>query len=264
MRLVTHIVEITAQPSSLPLIIEFRSPDFHGFGALILPLLLALVATLGWSSERPDPFALVVVVAHVGLALYMQRNAPFLAIVAAPMLARAATAAFGGGQARPARALRLMQIVLVLGIIALAARTAPRHARFEASVDADYFPTGAVAFLQAQPPLGRMLNTFNWGGYLIYTLHPRYRVSIDGRGGAYGDAFIRDYLQLQLGGEKWRERLDRLAPDFVLCERGGRLAVLLAGTPGWAQVYRDRVAVIFVRADHPLRPQLERSRGERG
>jgi hypothetical protein len=44
----------------------------------------------------------------------------------------------------------------------------------------------------------------------------------------------------------------------VLCERGGPLAILLAESTGWTQVYADKVAVIFIRPDHPRRADLER------
>ncbi len=263
--LVVHVVQITTQPSALTAVVEFMSPNFHSSsGVLLLPLLLALIATLAWAAERPDPFALILVLVHAALALYMQRNAPFLAIVAAPMLARAATRIFPAGRDQLSPALTRVLGVFVLAMVVLAARTVPRRAEFEPNVDANVFPVGAVEFLKAQPPLGRMMNTYNWGGFLIYTLYPRYRVSIDSRGGAYGQAFILDYLRAQFGGEGWQTYVNRLAPDFVLCERGGPLAVLLTGSPRWSQVYVDKVAAIFVRPDHPLSARLNRSHPRRG
>jgi hypothetical protein len=259
-RLVTHVVEMATQPSALPAIVEYASPDFHGPDALLIPLLLALIGTLAWTLARPDPFQLVLVLLHTALALYMRRNVPFLAIVAAPMLARAATRAFAPGRDRPSPGLIRVQALLVLALVVLTIRAVPRHAEFEVNVRSDYFPVEAVEFLKAQPSLGRMMNTFNWGGFLIYTLYPRYHVSVDGRGGAYGEQYLRAYLGAQFGGEGWQAYVDRLAPDFVLCERDGSLAALLSASPRWTQVYADRVAAIFVRSDHPQRALLDRRR----
>ena len=82
-------------------------------------------------------------------------------------------------------------------------------------------------------------------------------VSIDSRSGAYGEAYTLDYLNAHFARDGWQTYLARLAPDFVLWERGGALATALAASPDWARVYADDVAVIFVRADHPLRAMLE-------
>jgi len=262
-RLVTHVLEMGTQPSALPTIIEYMSPDFHGPDVLLIPLLLALIGVLAWTVARPDAFHLVLVLTHTAAALYMRRNVPFLAIVAAPMLALAATRAFAPGRVQPSPGLIRAQTLLVLAIAALTIRAIPTHAEFERNVRTDYFPVEAVRFLKAQPSLGRMLNTFNWGGFLIYTLYPRYQVSIDGRGGAYGEQFLREYLSAQSGGKGWQAYVDRLAPDFVLCERDGSLAALLAENPRWTQVYADKVAAIFVRSDHPDRARLDHRRQER-
>src|SRR5262245_46094486 len=190
-RLVTHVVEMATQPSALPAIVEYASPDFHGPDALLIPLLLALIGTLAWTVGRPDPFQLILVLIHTALALYMRRNVPFLAIVAAPMLARTATHAFAPGRDRPSPGLIRVQALLVLVLVALTIRTVPRHSEFELNVRSDYFPVEAVEFLKKQPPLGRMMNTFNWGGFLIYTLYQGYQVSIEGRGGAVYEQDLR-------------------------------------------------------------------------
>jgi len=265
--LLQHVHDLTSQPATLGVITEFASPDFHGAGILVLPLLLALLGALGWATERPDPFVLAVVTLQAGLALYMQRNVPFLAIVAAPMLARAATVAAGTQPTVPARLGRThvaAHAMCAAAFVALAASALPTRSGFDANVRPEAFPVDAVRFLRTQPPLGRMMNGYNWGGYLIYTLHPRYHVSIDSRSGAYGEAYTLDYLNAHFARDGWQTYLARLAPDFVLWERGGALATALAASPDWARVYADDVAVIFVRADHPLRAMLEHATAAAG
>ena len=103
---------------------------------LVLPLLLALIAALGWATTRPDPFGLVLVLGHTALALYMRRNVPFLAIVAAPVLARAATQALGARDTGASGRLRRIQIVFVLALAVLALSTIPRRAELEPNIRA--------------------------------------------------------------------------------------------------------------------------------
>jgi hypothetical protein len=264
-RLIANVADLASQPASLAVITEHTSPDFHGAAIIALPLLLATLAALAWSRERPDPFALVLVLLHLALALYMQRNLPYLGIVAAPVLARAATRAWPALRitvdARPLPPRHaLAHIGLAVLFVALALSAAPTHAALERNLRADAFPVDAVSFLREQPPLGRMMNGYNWGGYLIQTLYPRYRVSIDSRSGAYGEAFTLEYLEAHFARPGWEAYLERMRPDFVLWERDAALALALARSPGWVEVYRDRIAVIFVRGDHPLRAALEQAR----
>jgi hypothetical protein len=258
--LLRHVIEIGRQPATLPEIAEHASPDFHGFvGALVLPFLLALMASLALVRKPPDPFLLTLVIAHAGLALYMQRNIPSLAVLAAPLIAQGAARVLPEAE-RPMAALsgRRLAVRAALALIALALVISglPRDAALEPNLRPKTYPVAAIHYLEQQPPLGRMLNGYNWGGFLIYALYPRYQVSIDGRSGVYGETETRAYLDTHLARENWRAYFDRVNPDFVLWERGGVLATVLAESPRWVRIYADDTAVIFLRADHPLRAQL--------
>jgi hypothetical protein len=74
-------------------------------------------------------------------------------------------------------------------------------------------------------------------------------VFIDGRADVYGDAFMDEYvLAYQLRGD-WRRPLERYGVELVLIESGASLEALLNESDGWQRVYRDELAVIFIRQD---------------
>jgi hypothetical protein len=91
-----------------------------------------------------------------------------------------------------------------------------------------------------------MFNGYNWGGYLIWTLYPDYPVFVDGRTDLYDDPFLRNYLDVVLVRENWREDLARYGVRFILIERDSVLARFLAEDGGWQQRYADDLAVVFV------------------
>jgi hypothetical protein len=258
--LLAHVVEISHHPVAIPVIVEFSSPDFHAAGLFVLPLLLALVAVLAAGTERPDPFLTVLVTGHLALALYTQRYVPLLAIVAAPLVGRAATSALGldaAGNAPFTRPHAVAHAAIAAGFLVLAATAVPTHAALEPNLRPGEFPVDAVRFLRRQPNLGRLLNSFNWGGYLIYTLYPDYQVSIDGRTTVYGEDETLAYLDMHFVRDGWRAYLSHWHPDVILWERRGALAVALGESPDWVRVYGDDTAVVFLRADHPLRAEVE-------
>ncbi len=262
--LLLHMREIASHPATLP-IVELASPNFHHeSGPYLLAIVLLVFATFAWSPERPDSFVFALVVVHLALALYVQRNVPLLVIVAAPAAARAATLALPRWLADPPRrslspphvVAHLLAMGMIVGIVAVHLPTRPG---FEDNLPPKTYPVEAVRFLHAQPRLGRMFNGFNWGGFLIYALYPDYQVAMDGRATFYGEENVLGYMKLSHVRPDWRRQLARLRPDFIIWERGDALARSLADHKGWVRVYADDVAVIFVRRSHPLRRHLERA-----
>jgi hypothetical protein len=55
-------------------------------------------------------------------------------------------------------------------------------------------------------------------------------------------------LAYQLRGD-WQRPLDRYDVDYVLIESGASLEALLEASDAWTRVYRDDMAVVFVRAE---------------
>jgi hypothetical protein len=116
----------------------------------------------------------------------------------------------------------------------------------EANV-ARVFPVGAAAFLRETRPPGPLFNSYNYGAFLMWELYPDYRVYVDGRTDLYNDAFLREYLDVMAGRERWREVFARRGIRLVLIEPDAALATVLRQEPGWGLAYEDGRAVVFVK-----------------
>jgi tetratricopeptide (TPR) repeat protein len=121
---------------------------------------------------------------------------------------------------------------------------------------AHFYPEAAVQYLRAMEPPQRLLNLYNWGGYLM--LHaPGIPVFIDGRANTiYGDRVYNDYLRIQSAGRGYRALLARYGADLALLPQNSRTAQLLQREPGaWRPVYTDRATVLLVPPGSPYLAQ---------
>ena len=107
-------------------------------------------------------------------------------------------------------------------------------------------PSTAMAYVKQTGLGGRVLNHYDFGGYLIHAGVPTF---IDGRGELYGRDFIRRYADTigLRGGEPLEQLLERNRIDWTFMPPDQPANRLLARLPGWRQAYADDAAVIFVR-----------------
>jgi len=120
----------------------------------------------------------------------------------------------------------------------------PSREAVERSVDR-MFPVKAVAYLDAHPVAGPMLNSYGFGGYLVGSGR---KVFIDGRADLYErSGVLGDYIKLTLMKPGAFSVLDEYRIDSCLLYRDEPLAVALEGRPNWKRVYEDDVAALFVR-----------------
>ena len=119
------------------------------------------------------------------------------------------------------------------------------------------YPSGAVDFLQAHQIGGRIFNSYEKGGYLIWRLWPQSQVFIDGR--ALNESVFRDYqkmIQYADGSQGARDLLDRYGIQVIVMNgfenNSGepyRLPVALADPTEteWKLVFQDAQAVVYLR-----------------
>jgi hypothetical protein len=113
-------------------------------------------------------------------------------------------------------------------------------------------PVDAVAYIQTESPPGPLFNSYNWGGYLLFTLWPDYPVFVDGRTDLYDDAFLRQYLSIYVADDGWQALLDEYGIQLVIVETNSILAKFLRVDPAWQEAFRDEMATVFVRETGPL------------
>lgn len=110
------------------------------------------------------------------------------------------------------------------------------------------FPVKAIAFLREHPEYKRTFNDADWGSYMMYSLGPPHRVFIDGRYDIYEYTKVfSDYLAITRLSPNTFFLLRKYRVDSTLIPSGSPLATLLAASPGWIEVYQDKLAAIFVR-----------------
>lgn len=126
------------------------------------------------------------------------------------------------------------------------------------------FPKGAADFLLAHHVSGRMFNTYEYGGYLIWRLWPRERVFIDGR--ALSESVFLDYARILYdrdasdGVRPARQLLDDYGIQVIVMntfEYSNGLLYLLAPSLAdpaqkeWKLVYSDPQAMVMMREPPP-------------
>lgn len=247
---------------------EWAAPDFHllQLQPFIWLLLLALAA-LALARRQGDwtDLALIGVFGYMGLLAV--RNVALFALVAAPVVARYATAALDELALsprlswlstltrplprRPSRAISLLNLGLL--VVALAAGGALVGLRLVQMDEPDGWgpglPVQAAEYLQTHDLPGKMFNTYNWGGYFVWTLYPQQPVFVDGRTDLYAfHGVLDDYVQVHLARAGWRDVLARYGIGYVVTEEGGLLATVMDEAEDWQAVYRDGITVIYVPA----------------
>jgi hypothetical protein len=275
-RLHEHIYRYLSDPYLMNKIVEFRSPDFHGWGqrCFVLILVLMLIAAAGNRGKmRVSHWLIVLLSAWMGV--YAVRNLPvsamLLALIAGPNLWESV----GGLAERPGAwgALRrgaawlsefaaragmqdsqlrghlwpALGVIAALAICLNGGRVGSQHV-IQNEFDANHLPAGAVDYLEQEQSTEPVFGLDQWGGYLIYRLYPRRKVVIDDRHDLYGSDRFREYLILIQCEPGWKDVLERWRIQTLVLPAGSPLANLLNQVPRqWQTVYQDNSAVVIER-----------------
>ena len=116
---------------------------------------------------------------------------------------------------------------------------------------------GAVAYLDHHDVPGPLLNTYGFGGYLVWARGPEHKVFIDGRSELYeAGGLLNDYLQVLDIKPAGLAVLRFYGIKSLLLDRGEPLVTVLNALPDWQKVYFDNRSVIFVRRE-PVAPAAD-------
>jgi hypothetical protein len=221
---------------------------------------LAVVAVVAAAAARPAPERRATVLAAAGLAfgaVWMVRlgyYAPFaIALVAPELRALASRIA-----PRPSpRALRA-GAGLVAGALAavLLAHVLPRWAGvnpWTTTLHPGHFPVAEVRALARAGVGGRIFNEAEWGGYLLWALHPGSTVLSDGRV-TFDPAVGRLLRDDRLAGQRLAvaEAAYRAWGVDLLVRRRGAFP----GSRDWVLLLRGPVAEVWSRAGAPAERRL--------
>jgi hypothetical protein len=255
-------------------IVEWASPDFHQFiQQPFIWMLIATIAAIGLSMKRLDGTDLVTIVLFTYLGLVARRNFGPFSIVVAPILSRYLWSAITHWMERVLPNIRaslkrvkildklqatrgeefvtartrlinfgIVAFLVTVGIMKLYVVTSPvvMDGPEKAST-----PVDAVAWIQANHPEGNMFNSYNWGGYLLWSLRD-YPVFVDGRTDLYSDEIINQWVQVVNATSGWQTVLDRWDINLILIEPSWPIIKILPSS-GWKILYQDNISIIFGR-----------------
>lgn len=253
------------------LISEWASPDFHVLlQQSFLWLLLITLAAIGLSGRRLDGADLATLGVFAAMALVARRNFGPFAIVAAGVLSRHLWPALQAwikrtrergpafwrrlinaqenrSKAPPRISPRLINAVILVLLTLVAGLklylvTSPE---LIATAISSSYPAGAVDWMQENHPAGRLFNSYNWGGYLIWA-NPGYPVFVDGRTDLYSDEIIGQWASVVAAQPGWKDILDKWDVRLALLEPDQPVVGQLEEN-GWRVYYQDGVSVLLGR-----------------
>lgn len=110
-----------------------------------------------------------------------------------------------------------------------------------------YYPLGAIDYIKKHNLTGKLLPRFEWGEYLIWTLHPSCLVGMDGRyETVYPDLVCREFFDFMYGRDTWSIFLGKYPPYMILISAASRIRKLLRDQGKWREVYHDQGAVLLL------------------
>ncbi|HEY1659038.1 MAG TPA: hypothetical protein VGG14_11875 [Candidatus Sulfotelmatobacter sp.] len=228
-------------------IAEWASPNFHR--AEYLPFLLLVLATfvaLACSRASLRARDLLLLLASLFASLESIRLIPFFVLIAVPIISRRLpTWPRSDSHLRPAWPRTAINLAIILALAGFAAIHSQQVIGGQPAIEAEVFPARAVAFLKLHPPEGRIFNHYNWGGYLIWKLHPPIQVFIDGRADLYGEQFFHDFADAYQLKDDWQQILHRWQVETVIVPSDSALALGLQEDHDWSIEYHDAQATIF-------------------
>ena len=220
------------------------------YNLVILSILL--VALLFINRWQFDTTKLVLAIVFFWFGVESWRHVPLFVIGALPLLAE---------QLAPLMQQSLKELArwwpLHLGVWLLAAFILNNYLHSALPVMRDpavyanrlNYPYGAVQYLKTSTPPKRLLNEYNWGGYLLWQ-YPEAKVFIDGRMAIWSDDGINIFREFNnaLGDDPTTAvaTLKQWQVDTILTYTGKPINQILGSADSdWEIGYRDNLATVW-------------------
>jgi hypothetical protein len=234
-----------------PIIAEMR-PVYYGMIGKVTVALLLVLLVLSIARRRElrwgEGFWLI---AAILMTFRLSRFGPMLAFIAAPILA-AVLPTMRDRVLRKAAIAVALGAVLLLGVGRIIAGFPSRETSMDKWVNRHLpaYPTEAASYVDATltPRSHRLINEFNWGGYLEWRLGDRYQVFLDGRTQLFTPEFWR---KTYLGSDEDAAAILRTADaDAAIIPKARSQFRKPLEMLGWQSVYHDDVAEVLLPPRH--------------
>jgi hypothetical protein len=231
-----------------PVIAEYQPFYRGGLGVTAALIVSALVLSAYLNRRLLRAGEVIWLLVSFTLLLRMGRFAPVFAIGTAPIFAVALP--------RLSERVLATRLVYAAGALVLAAgcwgigTSLPGPALEDwlnrHGPDAPGYPTAAAAYVEAnvRPATGRIINEYNWGGYLEWRFRDRFQALLDGRTQCFSGEFWR--LTYLSGEDSRREFFSRIRADAAILPAQRSLFRDALTDLGWKSVYADARAEVLV------------------
>lgn len=267
-RIFPQILEFVTMEATSEISGEMHSPNFHLLEVYVFEIVIFIsFLALILSPRRPDFTEWCIFFGFTHQAMYALRNMPFWGIVApsifGPYLKDVVSLVLKKSRKdfKPnypqknkhclegflKRYYPFINWLLVACLVVLIGMRFPRNKEIQFCIKKGSYPVGAVSFIKENKLPGPMFNRLLWGAYLIYELYPEYKVAFDGRTQVYGDELLREYCKVHFLGSDWRKILEKYKVNFIIWKRRSPLTQVLTKNKDWRLIYKDKLAVIFIK-----------------
>jgi hypothetical protein len=239
---------------------ELRSPDFQNAKFHLFFLVATLSAMVGLGIElrgvRLIAFSIIILIGlsytrgltifFILIPIILARPASTSAWWLAPQLSKVQTSDSDKLSDPVLRFLEERSTLVVAGSMAIAALvTVSTWSRAGVSPPEAIAPKAAIDFVQRTNINGNVFNDYDFGGYLIFRGIPTF---VDGRDLPFGDAFLRRYFEAValVDINTTFELLDEYKVTWVVLRPKAPLALALARSGQWDEVYSDKSSIVLV------------------
>jgi energy-converting hydrogenase Eha subunit F len=190
--------------------------------------------------------ALICALALISMVGY--RYIPFFVLVATPYVAASLSRILKRIKIPEVAA----QVTVLLIALAFLGYGFKQEKVFQHGLQEHRFPVGAVSYIKEQGLSGKIFNTMNWGGYLLWNLPGTASLFIDGRTlDPYRVVPYTNVLWTTPEGLRFFEQanfnLVLVSPGNAFTGKRYPLIAYLKSQPDWKIVYRDGLGYLFAK-----------------
>lgn len=194
----------------------------------------------------------ILMVFMIAISLRAFRYIPFLIFTTGPILAYYLNILMRDYIPNKGRV--ILTVALAIGI--LVPVSAQRYATFQRSmqspIDESRYPVKMAEYILSNSLPSNIFNHFNWGGYLMWRLYPKYKVFVDGRALNYETMY--DYFNVLWNKELAEPLLRKHNIKTVVVPYSNpftkevySLPKVLLKSPNWKLVFMNKNGMIFVK-----------------
>ena len=239
-KILLYPIENMQDTLMLSVIAEWHSPNFHTIDGLMIFAILAIIVLIFTITDKKISILdFLLVGAFAYLTLKSIRQVVYLAIIATPIMLKympqtvklKSNKTFGN-------TIIILFVILFCIINMLTVSQLP-------IINQEMYPSATVIQKLEEINPERVLNNYDWGGYLIK--ESKIKPFIDGRADVYSKHTLADYTSLMYLNDGWEKILEKYDFDSIFMQTNNMFTREVSKLSNWEVYYSDPLATILIR-----------------